>query len=111
MNPYLTKRADRLSSWRRPVMIALLLLAALIVKTMIDFIVQGDWETALAGLVMLALCLWPAIRWGRGWLYIRRAVALTGAFQQAEENALTQIECPRCGAMNQALRGSVSRCA
>lgn len=62
MNPYLTQKSIRSCTWRMPVVAICVFTAAIAAFTTVDFAQQGKWETVCAGMLIMALLLYPAYR-------------------------------------------------
>ena len=88
MSTYLTDKAKRRGNWKLPLFLLLVLMTGITLSVTVDFMRQGDWTTAAIGLLLLALCLWRALRMARHWLYCRRAATLAEAFEHVTEEAL-----------------------
>lgn len=161
MNPYLTEKSARPRAWRTATAAICLFFAVISLTTIVNFVQQGDWGTAGAGVLILALLLWPAWRnlryvaQGREARLVARHLVsraeeriplaslardvgrprLTNDLNRLIEDgflrniridgqardvvltapatgpALTEVECPGCGAKNPVVPGRVGRCA
>lgn len=81
---YLTDKAEYRRSWELPVAGLCLFNAVLIASVTVDFFAEGDWTTAMVGLGLLALDLWPVVRILRRRLAQKRARKLAAALEHVE---------------------------
>ena len=59
MNPYLAEKARKPLGWRIPVALFMAFLSAVTAWTVGGKAARGEWNTAGAGVFLLALFLWP----------------------------------------------------
>ena len=89
MNPYLTEKAEGSPFWHKPVFGLMVFLAGLLAVVDVDFIREGDFSTAVVGLGLIALCVWPVARIAARWIYGAQARELARVFERSPEETLT----------------------
>ena len=101
MNPYLTEKARRPLSWRIPVALFMAFLSAVTAWTVGGKAARGEWNTAGAGVFLLALFLWPVCATARRALRRRDAQRIARCLEYRREESVsrealgTEVALPR----------------
>ena len=101
MNPYLAEKARKPLGWRIPVALFMAFLSAVTAWTVGGKAARGEWNTAGAGVFLLALFLWPVCATARRALRRRNAQRIARCLEYRREESVplealgTEVALPR----------------
>ena len=101
MNPYLAEKARKPLGWRIPVALFMAFLSAVTAWTVGEKAARGEWNTAGAGVFLLALYLWPVCATARRALRRRNAQRMARCLEYRREESVsrealgTEVALPR----------------